>query len=274
MIKCVASDLDGTLLYKGELSANNFKAIKLLKENDIKFIIASGRNISEAKLLNLNGYTCPKVLINGAVVVDEDYNVIFKDPLNGSDVESLYLLANQVNVGAIFYGLNTRYFFNSEIMIDSFVRTNNINAFGEEFFKDFIKIDSLSEVKEDIYKCEIMDGCNFRLLTDIKDELSKEEPSLLVTSSDVNNLEIISKRVNKYNGLKVLLNNYGFSKEEVAIFGDSDNDLALFENVKESYAMQDGQEHVKALAKHVCRTCKEDGFYYSVLDILNDNKKR
>ena len=44
MIKCVVSDLDGTLLYNGKISDNNLRAIKLLEKNNIKFIIATGRN--------------------------------------------------------------------------------------------------------------------------------------------------------------------------------------------------------------------------------------
>lgn len=53
MIKIIASDLDGTLLYNGELSENNYKAVKQLQENGIEFVMASGRNITEIKLVDL-----------------------------------------------------------------------------------------------------------------------------------------------------------------------------------------------------------------------------
>ena len=45
MIKMVVSDMDGTLLNtKGQISEKNIEAIHHLMENQIEFVIASGRD--------------------------------------------------------------------------------------------------------------------------------------------------------------------------------------------------------------------------------------
>ena len=89
MVKIIASDLDGTLLYNGQLSENNYKAVKQLQDNGIKFVVASGRNISEVKMVNFRDIVCPKVLINGGVVVDENYNIISTTYLDNEQLKIL-----------------------------------------------------------------------------------------------------------------------------------------------------------------------------------------
>ena len=268
MIKTVASDLDGTLLYNGNLSDNNYKAIKMLQEKGIEFVIATGRNITEVKMLDFKDIKCSKVLVNGSIVTDEDYNILSKITLNFDEIVYLQKIIKREKVGAIFYGPVNRYGFNTDLMIESFKNSiRDKDVFGDGFLNDLIEIKDVNEIKEDICKCEIMDGMRYDLLENIKEEILNDK-LLEPTSSDKNNIEVLSKNTNKYVGLKKLMDIRGYKKEEVAIFGDSDNDFALFENMIESYAMGNGNDNIKKHAKYIVDTCANDGFYKGVLKIL------
>lgn len=271
MIKCVVSDLDGTLLYNGNLSDNNYKAIKLLQEKGIEFVIATGRNISEVKMLDFKDLKFSKIMVNGSLVSDEDFNILSKITLSRDEIAYVQKIVERENVGTIFYGPINRYGFNTDVMVESFKNSaRDSDVFGRGFFDGLIEIKDVNEIKEDICKCEIMDGMRYDLLESIKEEILNDK-LLGPTSSDKNNVEVLSLRADKYIGLKKLMDIRGYKKEEVAIFGDSDNDFALFENMVESYAMGNGNDHVKSHAKYIVDTCANDGFYKGVLKILSEN---
>ena len=41
MIKLLASDLDGTIVYNNEITAIDLEAVKKLKQTDVKFVICT-----------------------------------------------------------------------------------------------------------------------------------------------------------------------------------------------------------------------------------------
>ena len=266
MIKIIASDLDGTLLYNGQLSKNNYRAIKQLQENGIEFVVASGRNISEVKMVDFKDIECPKVLINGGVVVDKDYNIISATYMNPEQLEILLDYINEYKVGAIFYGTERRYAVNVDIMSESFKAQGDV--FGSGFFNDLDEIKSLDEIKVDICKVEVMDGIRFDMLKDMGRAILTTK-KFGVTSSYENNIEVTPLNVDKFKGLKSILVKNAYKDDEVAIFGDSDNDFELFENVTESYAMGNANDRIKAHAKYVIESCENDGFYLEVMKILH-----
>lgn len=266
MIKIIASDLDGTLLYNGQLSKNNYRAVKQLQDNGIEFVMASGRNITEIKLVDFRDIVCPKVLINGGVVVDEDYNVISATYMSYEEMATILDYINKYKVGAIFYGTEKRFGVNVEIMADSFKADGDV--FGSNFFNDLKEIKSLDEIDVDICKVEVMDGVRFDMLKEMGDKILATK-KFGVTSSNRNNIEITLPFVDKYYGLKKILEKNGYKPDEVAIFGDSDNDFELFENVTESYAMGNANNRIKAHAKYVIESCEDDGFYLEVMKILH-----
>ena len=270
MIKCVVSDLDGTLLYNGVISDNNFRAIKLLEENNIKFVIATGRNDNEFGLIDLHGNKFPMVMINGALVKDENDNVLSSTKINKDSLLDVYKVVLDMKIGTIIYTSNSRFVLNGTRLRDSFLSDLDPlkrEIFGVNFFDNLIDIESYRDVEDDVYKIEIMDGKDIETLKKIRTELSKIS-GLSITSSASNNIEINDYTVNKYNGLKSFMERYGYTKDEVAIFGDSDNDLSLFENMKETYAVANASDNIKKRAKYIVDECKGDGFCKGVIDIL------
>lgn len=72
MIRMVVSDMDGTLLNKkAEVSAKNLEAIRRLTENNIEFVIASGRDYQGVySITSRYGLECEAILGNGSQYVD------------------------------------------------------------------------------------------------------------------------------------------------------------------------------------------------------------
>ena len=269
MIKCVVSDLDGTLLYNGKLSDNNYMAIKQLQENDILFVIATGRNIQELDILDLKGINCPKVLVNGSLVLDKKGDILSLINFEKDTLEKMLKVISEYDVGYILYTKDMRYVVKKDVLIYSF--RNSMNVFGNNFF------DSVKEINDDILnnttfcKVEILDGEHFTMLEEINKRLSLID-GLSCTSSDPNNVEVIAEDVSKYSGIKVLMEKYDIKDDEIAIFGDSNNDLSMFENVIESYAMGNANDRIKSLAKYIADDCKNDGFYKATTKIIEMNK--
>ena len=49
MIKLLASDLDGTIVYNNKITEVDLKAVQKLKEEDIKFVICTGKTYAMTK---------------------------------------------------------------------------------------------------------------------------------------------------------------------------------------------------------------------------------
>ena len=80
MIKMVVSDMDGTLLNKkAEISPGNLDAIRRLEEQQIEFVIASGRDYQGVySVLGRYDLRCEAILGNGSEYVDRQGKVLIK----------------------------------------------------------------------------------------------------------------------------------------------------------------------------------------------------
>ena len=75
----VFSDIDGTLLDDNKkLSKRNLFAINNLKKNNIDFVLVSARGpMAIYPLFNQHNFNCPIVAYSGALILDENKNIIY-----------------------------------------------------------------------------------------------------------------------------------------------------------------------------------------------------
>lgn len=97
-----------------------------------------------------------------------------------------------------------------------------------------------------------------RLLTLLRKEMEGQE-GLQVTSSWVNNLELMPAGVDKGLAVKELAQELGLEPSQVMVIGDYDNDLSMFTYAGFAVAMGNAPDHVKASADAVTRSNAEDG---------------
>lgn len=258
MIRLVASDMDGTLLNEyDKLSEETFDIIMKLKEKNILFAVASGRQYFNIK----NKFS--KIQENIIYVVENGSYVI----LEGEELYSSKLDRNIVNL-----------FIDTARQIEGceIVLCGKKGAYIEKSYEEFIHeveryylkyeiVNSFNEVKDDILKFTIydfkgsMENCN-----KIFKPLFGDNFQVMVSGE--NWLDIINHDVSKGVAIKQLQEKYNIRPEETMVFGDYFNDLSMFEEAYYSYAMENAPEEVKEHARFIAKSNKENG----VLEVIKN----
>src|SRR5471030_889341 len=150
MIKLIATDMDGTLLYENGHLPNGFTDIlDRLKAKNIKLVVASGRpyytlQTNFGPMGRYLSYICE----NGALVVDNN-EIIYKNLIDGHMVQNIVTEAKKIKSNAlVLCSPNCAY----------------IENYSEEYLVEIKKyyttlkiVDNLSEVDDDIIKIAICD---------------------------------------------------------------------------------------------------------------------
>ena len=68
--------------------------------------------------------------------------------------------------------------------------------------------------------------------------------------------------------MKFLQNYFNIDKSECMAFGDQMNDYYLLLSCEESYAMSNGKDELKAIAKYIARSNEEDGVIEVIRELI------
>ena len=102
-------------------------------------------------------------------------------------------------------------------------------------------------------------GLASQVLDQIRLETAARFPSIKVTSSTWNNLELNIRTAHKGNALKRFAEHLGFTLENCMAFGDGMNDFTMVEAAGLGIAMANAEPEVKRVAKYVTLSNDEDG---------------
>jgi Cof subfamily protein (haloacid dehalogenase superfamily) len=284
MIKCIATDMDGTLLTATQqITAENKKAILKAKEQGVEVVVATGRSFQEARfVLEESGLKLPMICVNGAEVRSEEGEIVSSSPLNKAEAQQAAL--RLVESGVYFEVYTNKGTFTEDedmaitIIVDIFSTANPevpiekiAEAAEERMHKGLIaKIDHYDELfKDDQY--EIYKLLAFSLddnkLEAAKDGL-KEISGLAVSSSGRENIEITSMDAQKGIALEKFVASRGISLEETMALGDNFNDVSMLEKVGKPVAMGNAAEEIKQLCGEVTLTNEESGVGKAIMKIL------
>lgn len=270
MIKMVVSDMDGTLLNsEHEISEENIKAIKKLREQGIRFCIATGRSQELVKeyvdVLEMND---PFILCNGGVISHPNHkekllDIVF-DPKDVKEITE-YCLKNDVN--CMLYTSDTIFYTKKDNDRVEYFRNRNKKLNPSEQ-SNFVFNDNINElVLFDINKILMVqrDPIEFQKL---ETEISKYE-HLTVMSSQVGFLDINPYPASKGYAVSVLAQHFGYSMNEVACIGDQFNDISMIEDSKIGVAMGNAVDSVKSVSQFVTLPNEENGVAYFIEYLLN-----
>lgn len=287
MIKIVVSDMDGTLLdNRSEISPRNLAAIQQLKEHQIEFAIASGRDYSGvSSILQRHGVECEAILGNGAQYVDKDGNLLLSCYLDKQLLKPIVAVFESRNVHYMIF--TTKGFFTGGDpgkARDSFIE-RGIRRFGRhpedyiaggiyehmpcnllqkvEDFDEFILRD-LEIIKVEAFNMEPDEALSSRK------ELEKI-PEISFLSSFDDNIEVTNASAQKGYILEKAVQLKGLSKDEVMVLGDGMNDLSLFECFPDhAYAPENADEEIKKRAYRVVGSNINSGFADAVEQMLTE----
>lgn len=257
-IKYAYFDLDGTLVPEGKtVSEQTQKAFKYLQSKGIKVGIATGRSpyfaIPYQKALQTN---LPFVCINGSIIVEENYNIIYEKPFPKS-ANALFDDLIKNNIDFLIYANEGIYF--SSIKHYYYNKLSNMaKMLGFEINFDFKEVTNL-----DFYKNKSF----YKILVYFKDDQEKNkienmlrETKDIVFASSQNVLDIFNNEADKAYGIEYSIKKYNGSLDEVIVFGNNENDIKMFETFQNSVSLKNAKPEVKAHSKFVTDlTCIEDG---------------
>lgn len=236
MIKLIASDLDGTLLYGrgNSVSEEMFEMIRELKKRGIIFASASGRQYqNQKKLFGPVWEDMAFICENGAAVFYEDQliaeQVVPKEEL----LELVYMIdAEECTEVALSSSTTTYVRSNTEKYIQMLIDVGNNVKVVKEW----------SDVTEPCVKLAWYEegGVDHRL----KYWEKKIKPPARVVTSGAQWLDILYPNSHKGVGIQVLQKHLGIAKEECVAFGDNFNDTEMLQAVGYPFAMNSGKQGI------------------------------
>ncbi len=261
-IKLLACDIDGTIMdNKNKLSERTKRALEGVSRTGIKLVIATGRsfNAIDPNLINIPGVEYA-IVSNGASIYDvKTKNSIYNDELSLDSAISIVKTAIEFDVCvAVFVGPNAY----TTKKIYKNPRAYGVKPHMLEYFKGTrIPVDDIIEflqekqqsvgkifilLNENVYKSQMIDEF-------------KKHKGIFVTSSGVNNIEIVKQSVDKSTALSFLSEKLNIDRKHIMAAGDSPNDIGMLKFAGLRVVMGNGFEEVKEIADIIADTNDNDG---------------
>ncbi len=284
MIKCIAIDMDGTLLTAAQkVTEENIAAIKLAQSQGVEVVIATGRSYQEAYfVLAGTGIDCPMICVNGAEVRNIKKEIIAENPLNKTAVKAAIEILQRNDVYFEVYTNNGSYTIDEEkavsVIVDIVLSANPEMDAKEVETAARIRVTKGLVKKISDYEAIIQDEEHkvYKLLafSFVEDKLRSAEKelhtvaSLAVTTSAKSNLEVTAKDAQKGNALEKYVKESGISLQETMAIGDNHNDVSMFQIVGRAVAMGNASAEIKAQCDAVTLTNEESGVAKAILEVL------
>ncbi|MDP4086356.1 MAG: Cof-type HAD-IIB family hydrolase [Bacillota bacterium] len=288
MIKCIASDMDGTLLNStsGGITEENKKAILLAQSKGIEVVIATGRSYDEAiYLLEEAAIKCPVICVNGAEVRSKEGKVISSTPLNKEDAREA---ASKLVENEVYFEVYTnkgKYSTDKEksisIIIDIVMSASKSAIYDEavKYAEERAEAIHLIENYEEVFVDESIHIYKFLAFSYDKERLDVVKHHLEgmeeieVSSSGHENLEITYKSAQKGIALEAFVREKGILLSETMAIGDNFNDVSMFKRVGRPVAMGNASEEIKQQCKFVTDTNENSGVAKAILEALESEKE-
>ncbi|WP_123053040.1 Cof-type HAD-IIB family hydrolase [Clostridium sp. JN-1] len=268
--KMIAVDMDGTLLNdKKHISDYNIKMIDKAVKLGIKFVIASGRIPATLRLYEETvSKSQPMICCNGAVVLDDNKNVISSSVISKKSLLQVIDLIRKQDRDVYFH------IYHGDIMCSEQFRysTESFYKFSKNVDRKYrIEIRILKDAREyiedgdyDINKLVIVDE-DIKFLEDMRMQLDKID-EIEITKSEANNLEILSKHTSKGNALSILSSHYNIPLEQCIAVGNDENDVSMIKTAGLGVCMKNGRECARKYANYITEKDNNDGGIGEVIE--------
>lgn len=284
MIKCIATDMDGTLLNATQqVTKENKEAILKAQANGIEVVVATGRSYQEAKFpLDEAGIKCPIICVNGAEVRSAEGDRISATPIDKQTAEQIARILDENDVYYEVY-TNKGSFTNDakkavSTILDIIVSANpDVNQqIAREKAERRIKEGRVGVIedynilfeKEEYEIFKFLAFCFDQGRLDSAKKSLGEVHDLAVSSSGHENLEITHVNAQKGIALEAFVKAKGIDLSETMAIGDNLNDVSMLERAGRAVAMGNANYYVKSLCDVVTDTNQESGVGKAILEVL------
>jgi len=278
--------MDGTLLNsKEKISEENKKVIEMAQAKGVEVVIATGRSYKEARhALDAAELKCSVISLNGAVVWDEEGNVVVSNPIGLDDFKKARKLLDEYNLHYEIYTNEGTYTYSKDqsvaslidILVSAMPEINPLyiaEKANERFELDLVTLiddyDQLYNIPDiEFYKLLVYSG-NIPLLEEFGGKLKQQTP-LAISSSGPGNLEITSIDAQKGKALSDFVAERKIDLSDTMAIGDSFNDISMFEKVGKPIAMGNAPVEIKQLCGEETLSNNENGVAKAIWKALND----
>lgn len=274
-LQLVISDIDGTILDdEGNLPDFNRKALEECKNRGIKTCLATGRRWT----------TCSKLLDRLELSPLIDFCILNNGMLI-REIGPQTILSSREFPFELLLEATARL---QTIALDPIVLGHNQDGKTKDVFHrrdclmngDFI-------AKNLEHQKQILDWQELSSAHLVELVLIGKKDDLLAASETLNGLEvekvllrnsfykeymleITPLGVSKWQGVQKLFTHLGIESHQSMAVGDSDNDYELLKNTQLSFAVENAEEKIKQIARHITVENNHGGFGQAVFKLLNE----
>ncbi|MEY2195217.1 Cof-type HAD-IIB family hydrolase [Neobacillus sp. BF23-41] len=284
MIKCIASDMDGTLLNSKQLiSEENKDAIVKAQAQGIEFVVATGRSYQEATyVLAQAGINCPVICANGAEVRSKEGVVLSATPISKQMAREVAARLREKDIYFEVYTNKGAFTMDADkavsILVDIIMSANpEVNREEITEAAGARLRDGLVHTIEDyellfadenyqIYKLLAFSFDADRL--ESANESLSELKGIVVSTSGHDNLEITNTQAQKGIALESFVKLKGIDLAETMAIGDNYNDVSMLEKAGRSVAMGNADYYIKSLCDVITDTNEESGVGKAILEVI------
>ena len=243
MIRLITCDIDGTLLQNGEVRLRPllFEQIRALKEKDILFCPASGRQYASLRWLfepvaDEIGYLCE----NGAILY-RDGKILSTRPLPRPWASQIIRdILDMPKAEVLISGANTSYLIPKAPKMGRHLAEkthNNIRVIRDE-----------SEIQEDILKVSAWYEEGAPIARQALEPLWKDRVKVAISGPTWLDFTLSDKGT----GLEDLCRVLGVDPAQVLSFGDNYNDIPILSRVGRPFLMRSAVEELRRQFPHQC----------------------
>lgn len=253
-IKAVFSDVDGTLLNdEHQMLLSTKGAIQNLQAKNIKFIIVSARSPSGIyPILKKNSFNCPIISYSGALILDENRNIIYEKGMKISTAEKIieYIKENKFDLTWNIYSFDD---WISQRKNDARVQIEEKAVEAES------REGNIHTLPENTIVHKILCMCNPDKIIEIESKIAKQFPECMVVKSSSTLLEIMTAGIDKAKAVSFLCKHWNIDLNDVIAFGDNYNDCEMLEIVGHGILMGNAPEAIQKRFSNITSDNNNDG---------------
>lgn len=274
-MKIFVSDLDGTLIddaLKSDEAVGQCVESVLKSENE--FVVATGRTHYGVRCLDFYGQPIYFIIMNGAIILDRDKKVIYKQVIEPKVVDMF--LENFSNDNVEYITEEKTYVrLSKEEYIKRYSQWNiwkkkMLQSKEPEHMEYML---SHFEFNADIQKIRNQ-VVKINILELDPQKYSVKEKKLSSCKNIKNNpfaegvFEITAKDISKKTAVLKLMEMSCWNSNDIFVFGDGDNDSDMLAYFKHSYAPSNASKKAKERAKHILGSCFTQSVIKEIMSLL------
>lgn len=271
MIKLVASDLDGTIIDKNNyIYENNLKAINDLNNNNLNFVICTGKTYPITKKICSKINASYGIFGNGNQIIDlKTGKEIYKNFLSKNDVLTcidiakkhdlhVHIYTNDIVITEKLLFLDLRNYKLQDGLSEpsmEFKIVNNIRDYVKKNDFQICKLvitstSSTKTVKNEILSVLDVTATTIRKFGDYKD---------CIINKEYEYIDIMPRNVSKDTALQILGNYLNIKTNEMLTIGDNLNDFDMVKNAGVGVAVANAYDELKEVANYTTVNPVEKG---------------